>query len=921
MVGGFIDNGASDAPALRTASAVVTYGELRRRISERRQALQLPDRSIVVVVATSTTEFVVTYLALLAEGHVPLLAGPQHERLVECWRPAAVIDTGGAGWTIDRRPTAATGAAGEQSPVPHPDLGLLLSTSGTSGGPKLVRLSNANLVENASSIVDYLGLGPDDVAITTLPLNYCFGLSVLHSHLLAGASIVLTDASVVDPGFVPLLEQHGVTNIAGVPHTFELLERSAAASVLVPSLRFLAQAGGRMAPDRVRAWLDRCEAHNASLFVMYGQTEATARMAYVPPSRLREHPSTIGVPIPGGDLEVRVTDDGGTDRPAADGEVGELVYRGPNVMMGYAEQPIDLAAGAMLTELRTGDLGRRLENGLFEVVGRRSRFVKPFGLRIDLDDLERRIAADEASGLSDAVLVTGDDGGVVVGAVTEGVAGEVDLFRAAGAARLLTLTARLTSLPPSMIDVVVLDRIPRSDRGKIDRATVLRASRTPAAATAAGSAGTHGAPQMRSLQAARRASPAKGAAPRPSGPAALPDANSVASVRALYCKMLGVSDVGPNDTFVTLGGDSLSYVECSIRLEDLLGELPADWHLRPVGSFGAPVERTWSKSVDTTVVLRAVAILTVVTGHMILTPEMGGAHLMLAIAGYNISRFMLGIEPVSRRWRAVARAMARIAVPTMAWVAAGMVFFDYYSWQTLLLVNDFFGPAEHLDEQWNFWFIEVLVQLTVLLMAGLSIPILRTWERRWPYGFVFVLTVLSVAFRIEQLQFGGWYNTIYRPHGAAMVFLLGWLVHRSWTPMLRAATTVLTIVALAGYFREPRRDVFVIAFLVLLVWRRDVRIPRVVVRPIAVLAAASMSIYITHYTVYPAAQDHLDPWPAFFATVASGVMVWWAASRISRWVTRARSNQLATSGPSVDAGELGRSDELVGRSTMPGPVG
>ncbi len=267
----------------------------------------------------------------------------------------------------------------------HPDLALLLSTSGSTGSPKLVRISRRNLLANAGAIVDYLGLSETDRAITSLPLHYCYGLSVLHSHLLAGASVVLTDASVVDPCFADALRNHGVTSLAGVPHTFEMLEHAGADRVGVPSLRLLTQAGGRMAPDAVTRWTARAETWGARFYVMYGQTEATARMAFLPPELAVRRPAAIGRAIPGGELRLEPVD-GQPD------DVGELVYRGPNVMMGYAERPDDLAEGALLDELRTGDLARfHADDGVFEIVGRRSRFVKPFGLRIDLDLIEQAV--------------------------------------------------------------------------------------------------------------------------------------------------------------------------------------------------------------------------------------------------------------------------------------------------------------------------------------------------------------------------------------------------------------------------------------------------------------------------------------------------------------------------------------------------
>ncbi len=226
----------------------------------------------------------------------------------------------------------------------------------------------------------------------------------------------------------------------------------------MPSLRFLTVAGGRLAPDAVARWHARGEAWGGvELFVMYGQTEATARMAYLPPHLAPAHPGAIGVPIPGGHLALRPV----AGQP--DG-VGELVYRGDNVMLGYAVDDADLAAGATLDELATGDLGRfDAAAGVFEIVGRRSRFVKPFGLRIDLDVVERELAATFGE-----VAVAGDDELVAVCAPGAAPAAVAEAARA------------LTGLPAGCV-AVVDGPLPRTERGKVDTAAVLAAARPVAA--------------------------------------------------------------------------------------------------------------------------------------------------------------------------------------------------------------------------------------------------------------------------------------------------------------------------------------------------------------------------------------------------------------------------------------------------------
>ena len=229
----------------------------------------------------------------------------------------------------------------------------------------------------------------------------------------------------VDPAFWDDMRTHRATSLAGVPYTFELLDRVGFADMDLPHLRYLTQAGGRLAPDEVRRWAALGRERGWDLFVMYGQTEATARMAWLPPLLALDAPDTIGIPVPGGSFTVEPL----PERPFAgahDPEVGELVYHGPNVMLGYAESPADLALGRTVTSLRTGDIGRQRDDGLFEVVGRRSRVAKVFGLRIDLDHVEQLLAA------RGVVAAAADGGDRLVLAVCAGAAA-VDVGRVAGA--------------------------------------------------------------------------------------------------------------------------------------------------------------------------------------------------------------------------------------------------------------------------------------------------------------------------------------------------------------------------------------------------------------------------------------------------------------------------------------------------------
>lgn len=266
----------------------------------------------------------------------------------------------------------------------HPDLALLLTTSGSTGNPKLVRLSRTGVLANAEQIADALRIDGDEVAITTLPLFYSFGLSVLHSHLVRGATVVLERTGIMQRDFWNAAIQHHVTSMAFVPSQYEMLRRLRFDPAKYPALRTLTQAGGRLRTDRVTEFADRMATVGGHLHVMYGQAEAGPRMATLPPERLADKLGSVGRALPGGRFTI---------------EDDEVVYRGPNVMMGYAETAADLSRGdEQGGVLRTGDLGRLDDEGFLFLTGRLKRMAKVFGVRTNLDDVEKNFPVAAVAG-------------------------------------------------------------------------------------------------------------------------------------------------------------------------------------------------------------------------------------------------------------------------------------------------------------------------------------------------------------------------------------------------------------------------------------------------------------------------------------------------------------------------------------------
>ena len=275
----------------------------------------------------------------------------------------------------------------EPPDVARDDLAMLLYTSGTTGRPKGVMLSHGNLVANNVTIVDYLKLGPDDVGLTVMPFHFSYGNSVLHTHLAAGATLLLEDNLAYPHVVVHRLQQEKVTGFSGVPSTFAILmSRCRLDEYDLSSLRYLTQAGGAM----TRAAIQRMRqlVPSAQFFVMYGQTEATARLTYLPPEQLDERLGSVGVPLDGIEIEIRNAQ--GEELPP--GQVGELCVRGPNIMLGYWRDDEATREAVVDGWLHTGDLGHRDEAGFLYIDGRAVDMIKVGSFRVSPQEVEEVLA-------------------------------------------------------------------------------------------------------------------------------------------------------------------------------------------------------------------------------------------------------------------------------------------------------------------------------------------------------------------------------------------------------------------------------------------------------------------------------------------------------------------------------------------------
>ncbi len=401
------------AALIGDTGVTLTYGDLAALSADLEKAVELGGkRPLVMFIARNTLGALSGYAALMNLGYPVLPASAElptemWKALMNLYRPGLLLlpkekqsacPAMRAVFEFRDYVLLRTNFAGHY-PV-NERLGLLITTSGSTGSAKYVRQSWDSLRFNAAAIADFLDLGPSDKTITCLPPQYTYALSMLHANLLRGASVVTTQSGVMDSEFWDLFESEGVTQFHAVPNTYDMLRRIEMFEDDFPDLRLLTQAGGKLSRE-LQAYYAGYAAKNGKRFViMYGQSEATAAITWLPPEDALRKPGSVGVVVPGG--RVAIVDEAGNEitEPRVR---GELYYQGPNVAMGYARRGEDLAAGDEWNgRLRTGDIAEFDEDGYISITGRLKRFIKLVGHRVSLDEIDGMIM-DELNILSVSV--------------------------------------------------------------------------------------------------------------------------------------------------------------------------------------------------------------------------------------------------------------------------------------------------------------------------------------------------------------------------------------------------------------------------------------------------------------------------------------------------------------------------------------
>lgn len=428
--------------AVITSESAYTYTQLLELASQ--FTFNSEKKQLILLLCDNTILTITAYISALQQGHAVMLMSSNTNTellisIINKYHPKWIIgynqfDGYMANQKILERKL-------DIETVIHPDLAVLLSTSGTTGSQKFVRLSYTNLQSNAESIVEYLQITDEERGILNLPLSYSYGMSILNSHLQVQATILLTEQSVMEKSFWSFVHEHRATSLAGVPFTYQMLSRIGFFKMDLPFLKTLTQAGGRLNEKLVKNFAEYAHEHNKRFYVMYGQTEAAPRISYIPPKSVLDKTGSIGIAIPGGELTV-------------DSETSELIYKGPNVMMGYATCLKDLENGNELQGvLHTGDTAEVDKDGYFTITGRMKRFIKLFGLRINLDDVERKLE----SAFNLPIACTGNDDKLIVAIEEEQL---IDVIKRE--------IEEVYKLHKTSYKVVVLSEIPRFLNGKID---------------------------------------------------------------------------------------------------------------------------------------------------------------------------------------------------------------------------------------------------------------------------------------------------------------------------------------------------------------------------------------------------------------------------------------------------------------------
>lgn len=726
--------------------------------------------------------------------------------------------------------------------IAEDDLAGILYTSGSTGNPKGVVLTHRNFVLCASTVADYLKYRPDDRILNLPPYSFGFGLSQLFTSLHAGVTAVL-HSFLTAQDLLEVIAAERVTGVSGVPTAMSQVAALPWPPEAEESIRYISVAGGRMpesATMRLRAAHPQVE-----VYLMYGMTE-TLRATYLAPDEADRRPTSIGKAIPNAEILILRPD--GT--PCDVGETGELVQKGPLLARGYWNDPARSAdvfrpiPGDSEPAVWSGDMVKQDADGFIYFVGRRDEIVKIRGYRTSPVEIEDVVMASGQAAMAAAICVARSETEqslFVYVTPKNGAAPDIDAI----------LTHCRNHLPAYLVPqgIITRDRLPLTPNGKLERKKLLAehlASEEAAAALPQSAFELSTEPSflqrfktefLHLLGVQRR---------------------TFRSVMAIYRWNFPGRQVDRRDTFLTLEGDSLSYVSVSTGIEEYLGSLPRGWESLPIEELQKMQSaRSSLMHLQPDIAMRAVALICILAVHAGNRFVSGSSMLLLILSGLSFARFNWSNDG-RKVCESILRLAIKIAIPTWIMLSAIFAYRHEINWGVLFFYDNLIHP---IRVTWWLpaWYLQVLLQIFAAMGLVSLIPGIAAFvnSRRYLAGMVFFWASVGAYVAFALLASPHWLDFDSLPVYFAWLFAFGWLVAAAHTPgqklasylsLLAGLTIIVTMAARVGDFslREHGRYWLILAVPILL-WAPTFFVPRVIGSIAGLLAQATLFIYLFHW--------------------------------------------------------------------------
>ena len=788
-------------------------------------AKRLPDRkSLVLIRADNSALTLIAFMGSMRAGHVVAMADWQNSTLIERLNTSYSCD-----FIYDPKTDQLESRQSSDAMDLHTSLALVLSTSGSTGSSKTVRISRSSLKANSTSIAEYMKIKETDIALLTLPLHYCYGLSVATSHLLKGAQLVMGNIELTNPNLEALLRQQRVTTFPCVPYSIDILEMRKFRDWNLPDLRYITQAGGALSPKLVQTYANWAVKTEREFFVMYGATEATSRMSYMCARDALNDPSAIGQAIPQGRFSIIDEEGEFIDTPDLP---GELVYEGPNIMLGYAETREDLALGREINALRTGDIAVQTQEKLYRIVGRLNRFAKLYGKRLNLQDVENKLRN--------------------FGYITSIVSNDHTLFIAVeGQVEEIEIQSILSQSFDVLAQHVVIEQystLPLLSSGKPDYASLKERFIKPDI-----------------VQKNYKLS-------------GLGSASGLSALDALQklFEEIFQQTVNHDQSFLNLHGDSLRYVEISMGIEDILGHLPEDWQEMSLSTLARneiTSKRKGLIEIEIGIIARVLAILFVVANHAGLNFLAGGSVTLLLIAGYNLVRFQLPAILAGSARSLTINLFWNVMLPFWGLLLVFGIYKNNLPIHDILLVGGYLGSGG--SSGFGAWFIQALIQCIIIIFALVRIKPLRKIAIETPFLFGGIFLAAACALRLVDAILN--VNSLLPANGGQVswvlwLFALGYLIAqaRSNTEKIQASIAVIVLGPLF-YWGDFGRIFYPMIVGLSFLWIPRVILPKILGPLLYTVGSASLFIYMLHSRA--PINSLTSDWPIDFIRISVGIIL------------------------------------------------